>query len=96
MSAAIAERFTATDPRFHLIHSKNMGPSAAKNAGLSRATGRHIYFLGSGDLIQQDALELCVRALDQHTADVVLFEASVFGLDSRQLGLRSRGPIRSI
>jgi len=47
------------------------GVAAARNLGLSVATGDYIYFLDSDDYINNDALEILVSTAEGNNADVV-------------------------
>ncbi|MCX4547468.1 glycosyltransferase family A protein [Streptomyces sp. NBC_01500] len=51
---------------------RGMGPAAARNLGLSRATGRYVIFLEGADRLAHDALDRMVAAADRSEADVVL------------------------
>ncbi len=57
-SQSIAESYVSKDPRFKLlVFEKNKGLSAARNGGLSKATGEFIAFLDSDDWWKNDFLE---------------------------------------
>lgn len=47
----ICDDYARKDSRIVVIHQKNLGVSAARNAGLDRATGEYIGFVDSDDLI---------------------------------------------
>lgn len=53
--AEIARRFT--DPRIRIVVSQKTGPGAARNHGLTLATGEWILFLDADDLLSPDYLE---------------------------------------
>jgi len=49
-SLAIAQKFTAADPRFKIIsHPKNRGVSAARNTGTDTATGDYVFYMDADD-----------------------------------------------
>lgn len=51
------------DPRINVIHQKNGGLSAARNAGMTIATGDFIGFVDSDDSIEPDMYEQMLRSL---------------------------------
>ena len=48
---AICEEFASRDSRFTVIHHKNRGVSAARNAGLEAAKGEWIWFVDADDMV---------------------------------------------
>lgn len=74
----ICDSYAARDSRVRVIHQPNGGLSAARNTGLSAATGEYIYFLDSDDYIEPTALADLVSVAQQEQADVVFFDGYVF------------------
>ena len=68
-SAAIAERFAASDDRFRLLRQPNGGLSRARNAGVDAADGRYVAFLDSDDVLPPDAYELLLGAVERTGSD---------------------------
>ena len=54
-------------PNIHFIRQSNSGISAARNTGLSAASGKYIVFLDSDDLLLPEALKIGSDALDIHS-----------------------------
>lgn len=55
-----------------VIHQPNSGtPSVPFNRGLDRATGRWVFFLGSDDVLDDDALQVLVEHGDAWESDVI-------------------------
>ena len=68
-SAAIAERFAATDGRFSVLRRSNGGLSRARNAGIDAATGDYLAFLDSDDVLPPDAYERLLGTLERTGSD---------------------------
>lgn len=71
-SAAIAQKFVASDPRVILLNQENQGVSAARNLGLNHATGDYLGFLDADDFIETDAYELMVKTAEEYAAEMVV------------------------
>lgn len=54
-----------------LNHDVNRGVAAARNTGLSNATGKYIYYVDADDAIEPDTVELLVKTAEQQQADIV-------------------------
>lgn len=75
-SGQICDEYAKQDSRFRVIHQKNAGVSAARNAGLEAARGEWIWFVDSDDSINPDFTIENPKALD--AADYVLFDFREF------------------
>lgn len=70
-SGGICDAYAAKDARIIVIHQKNAGAAAAKNAGLRIATGKYLSFVDSDDYLAPDAYAHMVGLLETQGADVV-------------------------
>lgn len=70
-SGAICDEFAQKDSRIRVIHQKNGGAAAAKNAGLRIATGEYLSFVDSDDFLEPGAYSYMVEVLGEKQADVV-------------------------
>lgn len=61
-----------------VIHQKNAGLSAARNAGFDASEGEYVYFLDSDDYILPETLEKVYSKALNDDADVVFFDAVSF------------------
>ena len=74
-SADIVRQYQQESPRGKdiriLRQAQNMGIGAARNRMIAEATGRFFYSLDGDDAISPNAIELLVRAAEQHGAQIV-------------------------
>lgn len=70
-SGALCDEFAARDNRVRVIHQKNGGAAAAKNAGLRAATGEYLSFVDSDDVLEPGAYSHMIGLLEEYSADVV-------------------------
>lgn len=75
-SGKICDEYAKQDSRFRVIHQKNAGVSAARNAGLDAAKGEWIWFVDSDDSINPDFEISNPEVLND--ADYVLFDMRKF------------------
>ena len=68
---AICDRYAAADSRILVLHLKNGGAAAARNAALRAATGEYIAFVDGDDYLEPDAFANLVQTLEATGADVV-------------------------
>lgn len=68
----ICDAYAARDYRIVVIHQKNAGVSAARNAGLEVARGAYIGFVDSDDWIEPEMYETMLRTAKETQADVVV------------------------
>lgn len=70
-SGRICGEYAKKDTRIRVIHQKNKGASAARNCGITAASGNYIGFIDSDDWIDKDMYELLVNTAIEHHADIV-------------------------
>lgn len=70
-SGAICDRLAAGDERIRVIHQKNTGAAAAKNAGLRAATGEYLSVLDSDDYLEPNVYSYMVELMEKENVDVV-------------------------
>lgn len=68
---SICDRYAEIDDRIIVLHQKNGGAAAARNAGLRIATGEYITFVDSDDYLEPDAYEKMLSVLKENDADIV-------------------------
>lgn len=71
-SQKILEELAEKDSRIVVVQKENGGVSSARNMGLDMATGQYVEFVDSDDLIDEDMVELLVRALEESDAQMAI------------------------
>lgn len=79
-SRKICEEFKNKYTNIKLIDQENNGLSAARNTGLSYATGDYILLVDSDDYIELNTLEIIVEEMREKTYDILLFQHKVEGV----------------
>lgn len=75
-SGRIADKIAAGCSCMQVLHQGNMGVAAARNLGMTHASGEWIYFMDGDDWLAEGAFEaICLAVNENPAADVVLFDA---------------------
>lgn len=72
-SSAICDEIGLKDDRFHIVHIKNQGVSAARNLGIQLAQGQYIGFVDADDWIEPDTFAYAVSNAKQNNADISIY-----------------------
>lgn len=70
----ICDRYATQDERIMVVHQKNQGLPAARNAGLKVADGDWILFVDSDDALTDDACQILMDTVKDQDLDFVLFD----------------------
>ena len=81
----ICDEYAGKDPRFLVVHQKNRGVSAARNAGIQRAKGEWLIFLDPDDWWEEGLLECLLEKLKQEKRDVLSFSFFVYTENSQKV-----------
>lgn len=71
-SGALCDRYAQKDSRVKVVHQKNGGAYAARNTGLSCATGEYLTFVDGDDWIDACMYEMLMSAMRQQDADLAV------------------------
>lgn len=71
----ICDEWSRKDSRIQVLHQKNAGVSAARNAGIRMAQGEYLYFVDGDDWIVPTLCERVMRIFTEHDGvDIVTFD----------------------
>ena len=70
-SGEICDHFAAQDPRITVLHQKNKGVSAARNAGLDLASGKYISFVDADDAIAPGMYRTMLARAEKTKAEII-------------------------
>ena len=91
----MCDAWTQRDGRIRVIHQRNQGLSAARNAGLGRMHGEYVAFVDSDDYVEPDFIERLLTAMQQHDADLAVAAILRESSDGTVLNHHYGAPTRS-
>ncbi len=71
-SPALCDAWAEKDPRVRVIHQKNSGVVAARQAGVAKAEGEYISFVDGDDFVAPQMMEKMLSRLQEEDADYVV------------------------
>lgn len=83
-SLEILKKYEKEDSRVRVLTQPNSGAGAARNRGLSQASGEYLSFLDADDFFEPDMLELAYAKAKEDRADMVVFKSDQYHTDSDQ------------
>ena len=92
-SSKICDDFCNNDLRFKCVHKENGGVSAARNMGLSIATGKYVFFADSDDYLEQTAFENLFDAAEKNQSEIVCGSYRICRGQKRREVFLDEGPL---
>lgn len=77
-SSIICDEYSKRDNRIKVIHKENEGVSAARNLGISLATGKYLQFVDSDDTLEQTACEILVHTIKKNNSQLVICGLNIY------------------
>lgn len=77
-SGSICDAYAEQDARIRVIHQKNAGVSAARNAGMDQARGEYLLFVDSDDSIEPEMMDTVRSYAASESCDAVISGLRVF------------------
>lgn len=68
----ICDEFAARDSRIKVIHQKNAGAPAARNAAMDMAQGKYLFFMDGDDWAEPDMLGDMYALAEEYSAEIVV------------------------
>ena len=70
-SSSIANKFASINNSFHVFHQKNSGLGAARNTGISKASGEYLIFIDGDDWIEENYFLEIKKLLQKEEYDII-------------------------
>lgn len=83
-SGKICDSYGEKDHRIHVLHQENQGVSAARNAGIHKATGKYIQFVDSDDTVVQTMCEKLIKRQKETDAELIICGYNLYKGNSKE------------
>ena len=93
-TGAILDSFAKGEPRAKVVHIPNGGVSAARNRGLSMATGRYIAFIDADDALEENSLQTLYREAVRTGAEIVSANHTLLDMEKNERVRVETEPVR--
>lgn len=84
-SGDICDAYANQDNRIHVIHQKNQGACAARNAGIDKASGEYILIIDGDDWLEEDYVEYLLNLAVSTGSDMAMTDKIFTTIDRTQI-----------
>lgn len=95
-SGFICDQYAEKDHRIRVIHQENAGVSAARNVGMSLATGDYLSFVDADDMIHPEMLSTLLSAIQIGDYDFSMINLKKVGPDEFDKMISASGQIQQV
>lgn len=79
-TGVLLDAFAEAEPRAQVVHTRNGGVSAARNKGLTLASGRYIAFMDADDALEENSLFLLYQQALRTGAQIISANHTIFDM----------------
>lgn len=76
------QAYSSRDERIRVFTEENKGAGAARNRGLTEATGKYMLFLDCDDFFEPDMVQLAYEKAEEQGAEIVIYKSDQYNMDS--------------
>ncbi|MEA5158943.1 glycosyltransferase family 2 protein [Lactiplantibacillus plantarum] len=73
-SEYMCDRYALNHSNVRVFHRPTLGPSAARNFGIDKSSGKYILFVDSDDWISKNLIEKSLKKMKSDNADITMFD----------------------
>lgn len=84
-SSELCDQIAKKDARFKVLHQKNGGVCAARNAGIAVASGKYIGFCDADDKPYRDMYETLYQVIEENGCDIATIKSAIHFTDGKVL-----------
>ena len=81
-SLKMLQAYSSRDERIRVFTEENKGAGAARNRGLTEATGKYMLFLDCDDFFEPDMVQLAYEKAEEQGAEIVIYKSDQYNMGS--------------